>query len=73
MNKKKLMQKKMRKRPYSKRLSAFQVRRKTISVRVTDEMYASIILLARARDMSISEYMARLAFDHLCQINGKQY
>lgn len=59
------MNKKHRRRPYARRLPAQFARRVTLCVRVSKEVKAAIAKLAAVRNMSSSEYAARMIADHL--------
>lgn len=50
---------------YAKRLPPELVRRAMLSVRVHENARRAVFDLARERDMSTSEYVARLLNDHL--------
>lgn len=56
---------KKRRRPYARRLPAQFARRVMLCVRVSKEVKAAIAKLAADRNMSSSEYAARMFADHL--------
>lgn len=59
------------KRFYAKRLPPELVRRAMLSVRVHESARSAVLNLARQRDMSSSEYVARLLNDHLRLVAGR--
>lgn len=52
-------------RRYARRLAALQVRDSNLSVRVTAQMKDALAYMAACRQMSLSEYAARVLNDHL--------
>lgn len=56
---------KLHPRRYARRLSAVDVRDRTLSVRVTPQMKDALACIAASRRMSLCEYAARVINDHL--------
>ena len=59
------MKPKRRSRPYARRRPTQFARRVMLCLRVSKEMKAAVAKLAAARNMSLSEYAARLLNEHL--------
>ena len=59
-------------RRYAKRLPSEFARRVILSVRVNVHVRRAVISLASQRNMSASEYLARLLSDHLSEVTRSQ-